>query len=191
MSSTPPKNPEEALGESWVDLTYQTSSPRRATPLPLGGEEYLRLLREAQRESNNTSARGSLASSRRDSPKDCISPKSPPNSPNPEFATDLEELRDYYLNKEDSLGLEKNTDWVWDWSSRPDLTPPKDWRFRHPTLAKRTLSIRNAKVGNTGIFSRGVLCTFIVTNILSLLLGAGLGYWMSKKTVVLQLVSLD
>ena len=52
----------------------------------------------------------------------------------------------------------------------------RDWRFRHPTgLANRALSIRNAKVGNTGIFSRGVLCTFIVTNILSLLLGAGLG----------------
>ena len=29
----------------------------------------------------------------------CRRPKSPPNSPNPEFSTDLEELRDYYLNK--------------------------------------------------------------------------------------------
>jgi len=177
-----------------VDLTYQTSSPQRSTPVPLGSDEYLRLLREAQRESNHTSQRGSLASSRRDSPKECISPKSPPNSPNPEFATggELEELCDYYLNKEDCLSLEKNTDWVWDWSSRPDLTPPKDWKFRHATpLAKRTLSIRTAKVGSTGVFSRGVLCTFIVTNLLSLLLGAGLGYWLSKKTVVLQLVPLD
>ena len=52
----------------------------------------------------------------------------------------------------------------------------RDWRVRHPArLTNRALSIRNAKVGNTGIFSRGVLCTFIVTNILSLLLGAGLG----------------
>ena len=59
--------------ESWVDLTYQTASPRRSTPLPLGSDDYLRLLREAQRESNTTSTRGSLASSRRDSPKDCIS----------------------------------------------------------------------------------------------------------------------
>ena len=34
----------------------------------------------------------------------CCRPKSPPNSPNPEFATDLEELRDYYLNKVGSSG---------------------------------------------------------------------------------------
>ena len=35
--------------------------------LSLVGEEYLRLLRDAQRESNHSSARVSLASSRRDS----------------------------------------------------------------------------------------------------------------------------
>ena len=47
-------------------------------PYFANGEEYLRLLREAQKESNNGSI--SWTSSRRDSPRD--SPKSPPNSPN-------------------------------------------------------------------------------------------------------------
>lgn len=57
--------------ESWVDLSNQPGSPDRVTPLPFGnGEEYLRLLREAQRESNQSSARVSLASSRRDTPRD-------------------------------------------------------------------------------------------------------------------------
>lgn len=75
--------------ESWVDLSI---SPGRLTPvaavstvslinsknsvpqmsqsayaLTLAGEEYLRMLRDAQRESNHSSAMVSLASSRRDS----------------------------------------------------------------------------------------------------------------------------
>ena len=55
--------------ESWVEVTGQLT-PERTTPLPFAtGEEYLRLLREAQRESNQSSARVSLASSRRDSPR--------------------------------------------------------------------------------------------------------------------------
>lgn len=54
--------------ESWVEVTGQLT-PERTTPLPFAtGEEYLRLLREAQRESNQSSARVSRASSRRDSP---------------------------------------------------------------------------------------------------------------------------
>lgn len=46
--------------------------PDRITPLPFssGGEEYLRLLREAQRDSLPSSARHSLASSRRGTPRD-------------------------------------------------------------------------------------------------------------------------
>lgn len=46
-------------------------SPDRTTPLPFSsGEEYLRLLREAQKESNQSSRVVSLASSRRDTPHD-------------------------------------------------------------------------------------------------------------------------
>lgn len=55
--------------ESWVELN---PVPDRVTPLPFssGGEEYLRLLREAQRDSLPSSARHSLASSRRGTPRD-------------------------------------------------------------------------------------------------------------------------
>lgn len=58
--------------ESWVELN-PTSQADRVTPLPFGsgaGDEYLRLLREAQRDSTHSSARHSLASSRRDTPRD-------------------------------------------------------------------------------------------------------------------------
>lgn len=62
--------------ESWIELSAAATmagikSPDRFTPLPFSsGEEYLRLLREAQRESNNSSRVVSLASSSRASSHD-------------------------------------------------------------------------------------------------------------------------
>lgn len=83
--------------ESWVELPnnfIQSCSDRVTPPLPFSfGEEYLRLLKEAQKESNHSSR----ISSRRDSPKN-FSPKSPPNSPNPEPATSDEELKGVFIN---------------------------------------------------------------------------------------------
>ncbi|XP_047470122.1 uncharacterized protein LOC125025870 isoform X2 [Penaeus chinensis] len=181
--------------ESWVDLSNQPSSPDRVTPLPFGnGEEYLRLLREAQKDSNQSSARVSLASSRRDTPRDSPhdSPKSPPNSPNTEMATDPEEAAvlkgvyiNYYNKEGDFIRVEKNTetDWIWDWSSRPDQTPPKEWRFSHPRKGvSRGASIRRVMVGNSSLFSRDVLYTLLITNVLSLILGTGIGIWLSKRS---------
>jgi len=52
-------------------MTGHSISPDRVTPLPFSAtDEYLRLLKEAQRESNQSSARVSLSSSRRDTPHD-------------------------------------------------------------------------------------------------------------------------
>ena len=63
-------------------------------PLPFSsGDEYLRLLKEAQRESNQSSK----MSSRRDTPKNS-SPKSPPNSPNNEPSTNDEDLKGVFIN---------------------------------------------------------------------------------------------
>lgn len=90
-----------------------------------GGEDYLRLLREAARESKESSRVVSLAGSRRDSPRS--SPKSPPNSPNNELATD-DDLKDIFINYYNNI---KETEPIsqrkgaWDWSSRPDQCPPK------------------------------------------------------------------
>lgn len=102
----------------------------RVTPLPFsngGGEEYLRLLREAQRESKESSRVVSLAGSRRDSPRS--SPKSPPNSPNNEMATD-DDFKDIFINyyntlKEADASALAQRKGTWDWNSRPDQCPPK------------------------------------------------------------------
>nr|CAD7433132.1 unnamed protein product [Timema monikensis] len=73
----------------------------------------------------------------------------------------------------DFMNVERNTDWIWDWSSRPDQAPPKDWKFKHPK--RKTYSIRHAKVGKNSLFSKEVLYTLFLTNFISLLLGTGVG----------------
>lgn len=189
MTSTTPTKLVDILGESWVELG-QTSSgiqliergkSKNMLPSPpciAANEEYLRLLREAQRESNQSSTRVSVAGSSRHTPRG--SPKSPPNSPNNELSSD-EELKGYYINKE----LE-NTDWVWDWSSRPDSAPPKDWKFKHPSngssMRRSYYSIRHAKVGKTSLFSREVLYTLLLTNVLSVIIGTGIGVWLCRRS---------
>lgn len=199
--STTPRNSEDLLGESWIELSSSTNtcpkSPDRTTPLPFTSvEEYIRLLREAQRESKESSRVASLTSSRRDSPRG--SPKSPPNSPNNELATTEEELKGVYinyLNRDGNNKAQKDNDWVWEWSSRPDQLPPKDWKFKHPKKgshrSQQGYSIRLARFGNNSLFSREVLYSLVLTNVLSLLLGAGIGAWLHKRGLLFTRIAIE
>jgi len=205
MTATPPK--EDIMGDSWIELCASPTGSQRSTPPLIGPqfkspdrsvpfsatEEYLRLLREAQRESNQSSQVSLASSSRRDTPHS--SPKSPPNSPNTEHCPD-EDLKNVYINYWSKDGdAHKDTDWIWEWSSRPDQQPPKDWKFEHPhTNPKRkprNYSIRLARVGKNSLFSKEVLYSLLLTNVLSLLLGAGLGLWLSKRGILLARVTID
>lgn len=180
MTATPPRSSEDLLSDSWIEFSNNgIRSPGRITPLPFSfGDEYLRLLREAQRESNQSSRVVSLTSSRRDTPKE--SPKSPPNSPN----LTEDELRGVYINYWNKDGGEyvnfQNTDWIWEWSSRPDQLPPKGWNFQHPRRPTG-YSMRTMRFGKNALFSREVLYSLLLTNVLSLIIGAGLGVWLSRR----------
>ncbi|XP_046867811.1 uncharacterized protein LOC6646323 isoform X2 [Drosophila willistoni] len=198
------------LPQSWIELSTTAAmagikSPDRITPLPFNnGEEYLRLLREAQRESNQSSRVVSLASSRRDTPRD--SPKSPPNSPQSELCPD-DELRNVYINYWTKTGDKQNTDngdWLQNWNNRGvvDEKPPKDWIFEKNVgesdgdeeKKKSTpggYSIRLKRLGAQSIFSREILYSLLFTNVLSLLLGAGFGLWLSKRGILLTRVVID
>lgn len=177
-----------------------TKSPDRTTPLAFASvEEYIRLLREAQRDESKESSRvASLTSTRKNSPRG--SPKSPPNSPNTELAATEEDLRNVYINYVNKDGdIVKDTDWVWDWSSRPDQQPPKDWKFEHPNQTEEErnkpihagYSIRQVRVGKNSLFSREFLYSIVLTNVLSLLLGAGIGAWLQKRGLLLTRVSIE
>ncbi|KAG7306814.1 hypothetical protein JYU34_008258 [Plutella xylostella] len=166
--------------ESWVELNSAGGLAAES--------EYLRLLREAQRESRDSSVRHSRASSVKGSPK------SPPNSPNLEPSTE-DELKGVYIN----CWRDDSNDWVWEWSSRPDQLPPKDWRFKHPASARGPPSATSSievleqpgapammqshclSVRRSCLFSRGAVAAVLVTNLVSLILGAGIGVWLSKR----------
>ncbi|KAH8257269.1 hypothetical protein KR038_006472, partial [Drosophila bunnanda] len=193
--------------ESWIELSTTAAmagikSPDRITPLPFNnGEEYLRLLREAQRESNQSSRVVSLASSRRDTPRD--SPKSPPNSPQSELCPD-DELRNVYINYWTKAGDKQNADngdWLKNWNRNAEEQPPKNWKFESVSNTdgdedekKKTTtgySIRLKRLGANSLFSREILYSLLVTNVLSLLLGAGFGLWLSKRGILLTRVVID
>ncbi|KOB74879.1 BCL2/adenovirus E1B 19 kDa protein-interacting protein 3 [Operophtera brumata] len=76
----------EICKKSWVELNSGAGLGAGAVE-----NEYIRLLREAQRESRDSSVRHSRASSVKGSPK------SPPNSPNLEPSTE-DELKGVYIN---------------------------------------------------------------------------------------------
>lgn len=206
MTSTPPEN-NHTISDSWVDLSGQCSlsgpqTPNRVTPLPFGGEQdYLRMLREAQRESNRSSTKVSpissaimsLSSTTRNSPS--ASPKSPPNSPNPEFANFPEDFKGVYINPGPVRvhpsgrmgGSAENqpvtaSELIWDWASRPNV-PQKEW-FKNSSTTNSDSSSNASKEekGKKGFyFSKGIIYTFLLSNIFSLLLGAGLGMWLSRR----------
>ncbi|KAJ4449091.1 hypothetical protein ANN_00486 [Periplaneta americana] len=89
----------------------------------------------------------------------------------------------------DFMNVDRSTDWIWDWSSRPDQAPPKDWKFKHPK--RKTYSIRHAKVGKNSLFSKEVLYTLFLTNFISLLLGTGVGVWLSRRGMYLPRINFE
>ncbi|GAA6081793.1 BCL2 interacting protein 3 like b, partial [Tachysurus ichikawai] len=86
----------------------------------------------------------------------------------------LEKLRDDEI-------LMKDSDWVADWSSRPENVPPKEFHFRHP---RRTVMLSMRKTGamkKGGIFSAEFLRVFLPSLLLSHLLVLGLGVYIGKR----------
>ncbi|XP_054709523.1 BCL2/adenovirus E1B 19 kDa protein-interacting protein 3-like [Uloborus diversus] len=166
---------EENLNDSWVDLNVSgelsrgsDGSQKRSTPISslISSGKLEKLLWEAQRESCHSSLGGSGISSHRESPKS-------PRSPTEEHV--LEEMMPCQFGVVRRHG---STDWIWDWSSKPDQRPPKEWKLHHP---KPTLSLRNSKAAKSGLFSTEMLTIIFFSNLLSVLIGTGIGLYISKR----------
>merc|ERR1711976_42647 len=168
---------------------------------PFGGEPaYLRPFREAQRESNRSPSKVSPISSAFISVKTTPagSPKSPPNTPNPELASSFhDELKAVYINHlvkpdEEQDGFTAS-DIMWDWSSKPDIPCNREWTFtsvrsRKSSSSSKLSSLNNSKEssphnGKKSYMTKEVFLTVLITNLVSFLVGAGIGIWLSKKGV--------
>eukprot|EP00092_Neocalanus_flemingeri_P080036 GFUD01099786.1.p1 GENE.GFUD01099786.1~~GFUD01099786.1.p1 ORF type:complete len:248 (-),score=69.94 GFUD01099786.1:196-939(-) len=198
MTDTPPGGQS-----SWVDLTREfpgayasppvPSSPSRTTPVPFGLEQdYMKMLKEAQKEysarssarvSPISSAMMSVSSTCKNTPS--ASPKSPPNSPNVELATfkDLKEqlkTQGVFINREPEPSMDdilNNTDW----RSRPNMIPPT-WRLASTSSKNSSGSGSVKNEGTKKNWNGDILFAMLGTNVLSLAIGVGFGYWVYRKS---------
>ncbi|KAI0222302.1 BCL2/adenovirus E1B 19 kDa protein-interacting protein 3 [Lamellibrachia satsuma] len=185
---------EEVLNDSWVELHFQQN---RTPPndnqgmfksISVSNTQMEKLLLEAQRESSSrTSSRGGsqLSSHVGSNPSSRGSPRSP-HSPVTEMAPTVP-AHTLGLGEistlQDCKGLreEGNNDWIWDWSSRPEVAPPSEWsgRFKHPSRHK--LSVRNTRVMRAGPFSLENLPALLFTHACTFFLGAAAMLFYLKK----------
>jgi len=109
----------------------------------------------------------------------------------------LEQVK-YRLVK-DMLPPGRNTDWIWDWSSRPEAVPPKAVRYRSGASganngsnmttppnspAPETTSafnLRHSPAVRSVFFRVEVLVSLVLSNFISVVLGAAIGYCICKK----------
>lgn len=143
----------------WVDISREDSPE-------LGDhEDFIRMLREAQMEDG------------------LASPMTMSSSP-------------IFINKEDRddlLTAEAESALPWDWSSRPNILPPKHWNLRR----------RHSTASSVGSVSYQAICghvkddehdeeddhdtsllSLVITNILSLLVGTGIGVLLYKRNSI-------
>uniref|UniRef100_M3XT97 BCL2 interacting protein 3 n=1 Tax=Mustela putorius furo TaxID=9669 RepID=M3XT97_MUSPF len=173
-----------SLEGSWVELHFSNGS---GSSVPASVSVYNgdleKILLDAQHESGRSSSKSSHCDS-------------PPRSQTPQDTTRASELDTHsigeknssqseedYLERRKELEsiLKKNSDWIWDWSSRPENIPPKELLFKHPKRTA-TLSMRNTSVMKKGgVFSAEFLKVFLPSLLLSHLLAIGLGIYIGRR----------
>ncbi|XP_066549784.1 BCL2/adenovirus E1B 19 kDa protein-interacting protein 3 [Amia ocellicauda] len=188
--SEKPGGQEDHLRGSWVELHFNNngnsgvaqSGGQEQVPASVHNGDMEKMLLDAQHESGRSSSRGS---SHCDSPPRSQTPLhlrrgSEVHSSGEKNSSQSEE--DYLERRREVENLmKKNADWIWDWSSRPENVPPKEFLFKHPKRAA-TLSMRNTSVMKKGgIFSAEFVKVFLPSLLISHILAVGLGIYIGRR----------
>ena len=78
---------------------------------------------------------------------------------------------------------EEMSEFIWDWSSRPNILPPKQWKLQGCVPAKSPVPPVKEEKGK-GLSTTKVVVTFLLTNVISLIIGAGIGIWIKRNIIV-------
>lgn len=175
---------DDGLQDSWVELNFSGQSSQRNSPL--GSREHIphsiqegdleRMLLEAQHESGRSSSRGS---SQCNSPLRSQTPIIVIKGSDTTSSQSDDDFQERRIEVENLM--KKNSDWIWDWSSRPENSPPKELLLKHPKRSP-SLSIRNTSVMKKGgILSADFLKLFLPSLIISHIVAIGLGIYIGKR----------
>ncbi|CAL8322521.1 unnamed protein product [Lota lota] len=169
------RTPEDTLYGSWVEVEAKEpmvavsrreslTRPQDTSSPTLQGE-LERILLEAQLECERY----------RDSPPQGVSP--PQSTGSPRAANNLD---GDFITIQEETDRRGGSDWVWDWASRPENGPLKDFVFQHPKQ-QGSLSVRKTDMMKRGIFSFDVLLILIPSLLASHLLTLGIGLYIGKR----------
>ncbi|XP_028829348.1 BCL2/adenovirus E1B 19 kDa protein-interacting protein 3 [Denticeps clupeoides] len=177
MSLSGSQSPEDSLHGSWVELEglvaaaghRESLTGQQNTMSSLLQGELERILQEAQLESER--------SSHTDSPPQVVTPQTS-GSPRPTSEGGSSSTDCVTIQSDDGDRM-VSSDWVWDWSSRPENLPPKEFVFQHPKSG--TLSVRKSEVMKRGLFSSDMLLILLPSLLASHVLTLGLGIYIGKR----------
>ena len=76
------------------------------------------------------------------------------------------------------------SDLIWDWSSSPNIEPPKHWRLHTKSLSRSTSEGRRESEDDSGREETGGYLTLLLSNIISLVIGTSIGVWLYKRNIL-------
>ncbi|XP_059405435.1 BCL2/adenovirus E1B 19 kDa protein-interacting protein 3 isoform X1 [Carassius carassius] len=184
MALSGSQSPDDALHGSWVELeglvapAGQTEAQDTTASFLQG--ELERILLEAQLEcerSSQTESSYNTGFLSEFSPPQVVTPRT---SGSPKPASEGSSSTDCVTIQSDENDRRVSAEWVWDWSSRPENLPPKEFVFHHPKQSG-SLSVRKTEVMKRGLFSSDVLLILLPSLLASHALTLGLGIYIGKR----------